>query len=158
MALVQKAVTGLTLDRTLTGEGATTTTSLPATLATVRASWRAIEVPVVLITAQLLLLAWLLLFLIVADAAEARGPEIALAKMRGRGRWRTLTFALAEPVILLAVALPVGALAGWGSPPDSRTSSSVPGLRSGCPPRPGWRRRWRPPAAWPRWRSRRGGR
>src|ERR1700722_8439208 len=114
VALVQKAVTGLTLNRTLTGEGATTTTSLPATLATVRASWRAIEVPVVLITAQLLLLAWLLLFLIVADAAEARGPEIALAKMRGRGRGRTLTFPLAEPVILLAVALPVGALAGWG--------------------------------------------
>jgi len=114
VALVETAVTGLTLNRVLTGEGATTTTSLPATLGAVRASWRAIEVPVVLITAQLLLLAWLLLFLIVADAAEARGPEIALAKMRGRGRWRTLTFGLAEPVILLAVALPVGVLAGWG--------------------------------------------
>ena len=114
VALVETAVTGLTLNQTLTAEGATTTTSLPATLATVRASWRAIEVPVVLITAQLLLLAWLLLFLIVADAAEARGPEIALAKMRGRGRWRTLTFGLAEPVILLAVALPAGVLAGWG--------------------------------------------
>src|SRR6185312_3612837 len=56
-----------------------------------RASWRAVEVPVVLISAQLLILAWLLLFLLVADAAEARGPEVALAKMRGRGlgdhRW-----------------------------------------------------------------------
>jgi putative ABC transport system permease protein len=114
VALVQTAVTGLTLNTVLTGEGATTTTSLPATLGTVRASWRAIEVPVVLITAQLLLLAWLLLFLIVADAAEARGPEVALAKMRGRGRWRTLTFGLAEPVILLGVALPLGVLAGWG--------------------------------------------
>ena len=113
VALVQTAVTGLTLNKVLTGQGATTTTSLPATLGTVRASWRAIEVPVVLITAQLLLLAWLLLFLIVADAAEARGPEVALAKMRGRGRWRTLTFGLAEPVILLGVALPVGVLAGW---------------------------------------------
>ena len=113
VALVQTAVTGLTLNRELTNDGATTTTSLPATLGTVRASWRAILVPVVLITAQLLLLAWLLLFLIVADAAEARGPEVALAKMRGRGRWRSLTFALGEPVILLAVALPVGVLAGW---------------------------------------------
>ena len=113
VALVQTAVTGLTLNRELTGEGATTTTSLPATLGTVRASWRAILVPVVLITAQLLLLAWLLLFLIVADAAEARGPEVALAKMRGRGRWRSLTFALGEPVILLGVALPAGVLAGW---------------------------------------------
>ncbi len=114
VALVRTAVTGLTLNQSLTSGGATTTTSLPATLGTVRASWRSIEVPVVLITAQLLLLAWLLLFLIVADAAEARGPEVALAKMRGRGRWRTLTFGLAEPVILLAVALPLGVLAGWG--------------------------------------------
>ncbi len=113
VARVQTAVTGLTLNRELTDQGATTTTTLPATLGTVRASWRAIEVPVVLITAQLLLLAWLLLFLIVADAAEARGPEVALAKMRGRGRWRTLTFSLGEPVILLGVALPVGVLAGW---------------------------------------------
>jgi len=110
---VEAAVTGMTLNRQLTSEGDTTTTSLPATLGTVRASWQAIEVPVLLITAQLLLLAWLLLFLIVADAAEARGPEVALAKMRGRGRWRTLTFSLAEPVILLAVALPAGVLAGW---------------------------------------------
>ena len=113
VALVQAAVTGLIFDAALTQQGVTTTTSLPATLGTVRASWRAIEVPVVLITAQLLLLAWLLLFLIVADAAEARGPEVALAKMRGRGRWRSLTFSLGEPVILLAVALPAGVLAGW---------------------------------------------
>jgi putative ABC transport system permease protein len=113
VARVQAAVTGLILDPTLTQDQATTTTSLPATLGTIRASWRAIEVPVVLITAQLLLLAWLLLFLIVADAAEARGPEVALAKMRGRGRWRSLTFSLGEPVILLAVALPAGVLAGW---------------------------------------------
>ena len=113
VARVQAAVTGLILDPTLTQDQAATTTSLPSTLGTIRASWRAIEVPVVLITAQLLLLAWLLLFLIVADAAEARGPEVALAKMRGRGRWRSLTFSLGEPVILLAVALPAGVLAGW---------------------------------------------
>ncbi len=113
VARVQAAVTGLILDPTLTQNQAATTTSLPSTLGTIRASWRAIEVPVVLITAQLLLLAWLLLFLIVADAAEARGPEVALAKMRGRGRWRSLTFSLGEPVILLAVALPAGVLAGW---------------------------------------------
>ena len=113
VARVQAAITGLILDPALTQQGVTTTTSLPATLGTIRASWRAIEVPVVLITAQLLLLAWLLLFLIVADAAEARGPEVALAKMRGRGRWRSLTFSLGEPVILLAVALPAGVLAGW---------------------------------------------
>ncbi len=88
----------------------------------------------VLITAQLLLLAWLLLFLIVADAAEARGPEVALAKMRGRGRWRSLTFSLGEPVILLAVALPGRACWPAGrSPPGSGTSCCVRARRSGCP-------------------------
>jgi putative ABC transport system permease protein len=111
--VVASAMRDLVFSPQLQQTGATTTTSIPATLGTVRASWRAVEVPVVLITAQLLILAWLLLFLIVADAAEARGPEVALAKMRGRGRLRTLTFGLAEPVILLAIALPAGLLAGW---------------------------------------------
>ena len=134
VALVQTAVTRLILNQSLTIGGATTTTSLPATLGTVRASWRSIEVPVVLITAQLLLLAWLLLFLIVADAAEARGPEVALAKMRGRGRWRTLTFGLAEPVILLAVALPLGVLAGWGITVGLGHILFRPGTPVGLPP------------------------
>ena len=157
VALVQTAVTGLTLNRELTDEGVTTTTSLPSTLGTVRASWRAILVPVVLITAQLLLLAWLLLFLIVADAAEARGPEVALAKMRGRGRWRTLTFAQGEPVILLAVALPAGCWPAGRSRSGSGTSSSALALQSRYPGRRGWRPRWRRPGAWPRWPPRRGG-
>ena len=113
LPVVAAAMQQMVLDPVLEQQGATTTTSIPATLGAVRASWRAVEVPVVLISAQLLILAWLLLFLLVADAAEARGPEVALAKMRGRGQWRTLTFGLAEPVILLAIALPVGAAAGW---------------------------------------------
>jgi putative ABC transport system permease protein len=113
LPVVASAMQQMVLDPSLEQQGATTTTSIPATLGAVRASWRAVEVPVVLISAQLLILAWLLLFLLVADAAEARGPEVALAKMRGRGRWRTLTFGLAEPVILLAIALPAGAAAGW---------------------------------------------
>jgi hypothetical protein len=109
------AMTGMTLNQQLTTQfNATFETDIPDTLAFVRGSWRTVAVPVFLITAQLLLLAWLLLFLVVTDAAEARGPEIALAKVRGRGRWRTLTFGLSEPVILLVIALPAGLLAGWG--------------------------------------------
>jgi hypothetical protein len=68
-----------------------------------------------LITAQLLVLCLLLLFLAVTDAIEARGPEIALAKLRGQGAWRTLAFGMSEPVLLLALALPIGILAGWGA-------------------------------------------
>ena len=72
-------------------------------------------VPVVLITLQLLALCLLLLFLAVTDAIEARGPEIALAKLRGRGAVSTAMFGLSEPVLLLLLALPVGTLAGWGA-------------------------------------------
>jgi putative ABC transport system permease protein len=111
---ISAAMTGMTLNQQLTQFNATFETDIPDTLAFVRDSWRTVAVPVFLITAQLLLLAWLLLFLVVTDAAEARGPEIALAKVRGRGRWRTLTFGLSEPVILLVIALPAGLLAGWG--------------------------------------------
>jgi putative ABC transport system permease protein len=89
------------------------TTDIPATLGTVQAGWNAIAVPVLLITAQLLVPVWLLLFLAVRDAAEARGPEIALAKLRGYGPWRSIVFGLSEPTLLLLLALPAGVLAGW---------------------------------------------
>ena len=91
------------------------TTGIPATLQAVQASWRAVEIPVVLITAQLLAACLLLLFLSVTDAIDARGHEVSLAKLRGRGGWRTIVFGMSEPVLLLALALPAGTLAGWAA-------------------------------------------
>ncbi|MGH3068655.1 MAG: FtsX-like permease family protein [Streptosporangiaceae bacterium] len=90
-------------------------TGIPATLQAVQASWRSVEIPVVLITAQLLAACLLLLFLSVTDAIDARGHEVSLAKLRGRGGWRTIVFGMSEPVLLLAVALPAGTLAGWAA-------------------------------------------
>lgn len=104
--------TAFTNDQSLAGLGASTTTQAPAIVDTVHASWRSLAVPVVLISAQLLVLVWLLMFLVVRDAIDARGPEIALMKLRGRRRLRLLGFALGEPVTLLAIALPLGVLAG----------------------------------------------
>lgn len=89
------------------------TTGIPSTVESVHASWSALAVPVVVVTAELLVLTWLLLYLVVTDAVEARGTEIALAKLRGYGAFRAMLFGLAEPSVLLAVALPVGAILGW---------------------------------------------
>src|SRR5215470_3711301 len=66
-----------------------------------------------LVTLQLALLAWLVLFEVVTDAVESRGNEIALAKLRGLRPWRTAWFAVGEPLVLLAVAAAIGLGLGW---------------------------------------------
>src|SRR5215469_9558633 len=66
-----------------------------------------------LVTVQLALLAWLVLFEVVSDAVESRGSEIALAKLRGLRPWRTAWFAVGEPLVLLVVAAPIGLGLGW---------------------------------------------
>jgi hypothetical protein len=110
------------------GEGEAVT-GIPSVISNIRDSWRALLVPVFLITAQLLVLTWLLLFLVVTDAAEARGPEVALAKLHGSSRSQSVRFGLAEPVILMLAALPLGALAGWAA--SIGLSSAL--LRPGTP-------------------------
>ncbi len=85
---------------------------LPGLQHDVRASWHALEVSILLITVQLLVLVWLLMFTVVGDAIALRGPEIALMKLRGRRGLALLTFALGEPLLLLALALPAGVALG----------------------------------------------
>jgi putative ABC transport system permease protein len=109
------AVNELLTDQGLQGLNATMNSSIPQLTAQISTAWRTLDVPVFLITCQVLLLAWLLLFLIAVDAAEARADEIALAKLRGHGRFRTIAFGLSEPVVLLAAGFPAGVLAGWGA-------------------------------------------
>ena len=69
--------------------------------------------PVVVVMAQLLLLCWLILFLVTANAAEARGPEVALAKLRGLPAWRTVAFGLLDTLLLVALAVPIGLGLGY---------------------------------------------
>jgi hypothetical protein len=91
-------------------------TGVSDTLAELRTHTGALGVPAMLVIAQLVGLGWLLLYLTVSDLVTARGPEIALARLRGHGRLRVWRFGLAEPVILLAVALVAGlALARQGA-------------------------------------------
>jgi len=66
------------------------------------------------VTAQLALLAWLLLYLVVTDTSEARGSEVALAKLRGLPPRAVAAVALREPVVLLLLAVPLGLLLAYG--------------------------------------------
>jgi putative ABC transport system permease protein len=106
-------VHALTQSADLIESNATVQTSLAATVDRVRVGWQSLLSPVVLVTAQTLLLVWLLLFLAVTDAVDARERDIALAKLRGYGRRGVLAVALFEPFTLLALAWPIGVGVGW---------------------------------------------
>src|SRR5262249_29557405 len=62
---------------------------------------RSLRVPMLLVIGQLLLLGWYVLFMVAAGAAEARGGEVALAKLRGLRPGATLSFGVLESVLLL---------------------------------------------------------
>ena len=56
----------------------------------------------------LIVLALLLLYVLISSAAEVRRQEVALAKLRGFSSAKVVRFAVAEPVTVLLVAVPVG--------------------------------------------------
>lgn len=70
----------------------------------------ALTLPVVVVEAQLLLLCWMVLFLVTANAAEARGSEVALAKLRGVPVASTVAFGLLDTLLLVLLAVPLGLL------------------------------------------------
>ena len=134
---LSKRAAALVGDVSLQGEGAIVVSSIPATMSQVRSSWSTLAVPVVVVTLELLALAVLLLWILVTDATAARGPEIALAKLRGYGRSRLAAFALTELIMLMMAAIPVGVLAGWAA--SGAIGSGL--LRPGTPislPALGW--------------------
>lgn len=88
--------------------------ALPAVVTSAGRERHLAEVSTLLVTGQLALLAWLVMFQIVSDAIDARGNEIAMAKLRGLSPLATLRFGLAEPVVLLALAVPIGLLIALG--------------------------------------------
>ncbi|MFI6322006.1 FtsX-like permease family protein [Nonomuraea sp. NPDC050556] len=93
--------------------GGTVSTGIGETIAAMVKQVDALSVPLILVITQLAALGWLLLFQTVADLVAARGPEIALARLRGQSRWQVWRFGLAEPLVVLAAALVAGvALAG----------------------------------------------
>ncbi len=88
-------------------------TDVLAVLKAAQAEQKLINISVLLVSLQLAVLAWLVLFQVIADAVEAKGSEIALAKLRGLAPAATLRFGLAEPMLLVALATPLGLFGGW---------------------------------------------
>lgn len=88
-------------------------TLLPAVLTAAAANEHSLGTPILLIVLQLVLLCGLVLIGAVRAAAEARGPEVALAALRRAPRAAVVVFGLAESVLLVPLALPLGLLAAW---------------------------------------------
>lgn len=105
---IRRGAESLTAEVPRTAADTTATTNLGDLLDAAAAERRQLTVLVTIVALQLLVLGYLVLYLIVATASDARGPELALARLRG-GRARTaLTFGLLEPLALLVLAAPLG--------------------------------------------------
>jgi hypothetical protein len=93
--------------------GALVTSQLPVLVDQATARSTVVRVAAPLAAVQLVLLAWVILAHVVGSATQERAPELGLAKLRGLTPGRTVRFGLAEVVLLLLVAAPLGTLLGW---------------------------------------------
>lgn len=89
-------------------------TALPAILDSVAQEQQAISRATPVVAVPLLLLAFFVLFLLVATLTEERGREVALAKLRGYPAGRASRFGLGEVLLLIVAAAPVGVGLGLG--------------------------------------------
>jgi hypothetical protein len=83
-------------------------------------------IPVVAV--PLLLLVVGVLMLLVATLTEERGPEIALAKLRGYGSGKASRFGLGEVLFLIALGTPIGLVAGLGVTELAARTVMAPGV------------------------------
>ncbi len=90
-------------------------TALPELLDAVRGEQDDVSTGALVVAAQLLLRAAAVLQLVLAGATEARAGEVALARLRGAGPWRTAATGLLEPLLLLVIATPLGLLLALGA-------------------------------------------
>src|SRR6476620_9709408 len=81
---------------------------LASVLAQVRSEHTLLSRVMIAALTPLVLLTLLLLFALVSTAAQGRRTHVALAKLRGQSRGQVLRFALAEPFLVVALAVPVG--------------------------------------------------
>ncbi len=114
IAHVNATVAHLSGQASATGvSAAAVTTSLPTILDETARETSLVRTLVTVATAQLALLAMFLLYAVVANTTAAQGPEVALAKLRGRRAGSVLLQSVAQPVALVLAAAPVAALLAW---------------------------------------------
>jgi hypothetical protein len=114
IAHVNASVARLTYRATSTGASvAAVTTSLPTILDQTAKETSLARELVTVATAQLALLAMFLLYAVVTNTTRAQGPEVALAKLRGRRTGSVVLQSVAQPVALVLAAAPVAALLAW---------------------------------------------
>ncbi len=114
IAQVNATIAHLTYRAAASGaSGATVTTSLPEILDETTRETSLAGTLVTVATAQLALLAIFLLYAVVANTTMAQGPEVALAKLRGRRAGSVVLQSIAQPVALVLGAAPVAALLAW---------------------------------------------
>lgn len=104
----RQAAESLTTQVRRTAGDTTTMNNLGELLDAAAAERQQLTVLVTIVSLQLLVLGYLVLYLIVANSSDARGPELALARLRGGQARSALTFGLLEPVALLVLAAPLG--------------------------------------------------
>lgn len=96
-----------------TRDNATASTTLIRELHSVSNQENQMLAVVVVVDLQLVLLTLFVLYGVVSRTAEARQKEVALAKLHGYRIPSVMTTGLAEPVIVICCALPLGMLLAW---------------------------------------------
>jgi putative ABC transport system permease protein len=91
----------------------TVSSPLTGLIASLNSALHQVADAALVVTAQLVLLAWFVLFLVVSATTEERSTEVALAKLRGMRAGPTAVFVLTEPLLLLVVAAPLGLALGF---------------------------------------------
>ncbi|WP_166383983.1 FtsX-like permease family protein [Catellatospora methionotrophica] len=104
-----------TLGLALNGFELQVETALPSIVEDAAKDQDALARTVPIIAVPLVLLAFVVLLLLVAALTEERGPELALARLRGYGSGGTIRFGLGETLLLIALGAPLGLAAGLGA-------------------------------------------
>jgi hypothetical protein len=104
-----------TLGLALNGFELQVETALPSIVEDAAKDQDALARTVPIIAVPLVLLAFVVLLLLVAALTEERGPELALARLRGYGTGGTVRFGLGETLLLIVLGAPLGLAAGLGA-------------------------------------------